>query len=166
MSRWRLFPGAIFALLGLNVCIVAVTIYFAHNSGAAPAEPNYYQRALRWDDVKREREREHRLGWSIGVGVGEEPLAGQGRRIEVVVTDRDGRGVEGASLVLTAFHNAHASRPVTLGLSPVEGGRYSVVAPLAPHGLWQFRISAVRGGDRATLERQVRVEPARREIDP
>lgn len=166
MRRWRLFPGAIFALLGLNMCIVAVTIYFAHNSDAAPAEPNYYQRALHWDDVKRERERERLLGWSIDVDIGEELIPRQGRRIEVVVTDRDGRGVEGASLVVTAFHNAHASRPATLGLSPVEGGRYSVVAPLAPHGLWQFRISAVRAGERVTIERQVRVEPPRREIEP
>ena len=42
MSRIRLWPGIIFALLGVHACVVATTFYLANADPSVAVEPDYY----------------------------------------------------------------------------------------------------------------------------
>lgn len=51
MIRFKPWPGIIFVLLAGNVVIVIITIVAAAISHS-PVEPDYYRRAVEWDQVK------------------------------------------------------------------------------------------------------------------
>lgn len=55
MSRFRLWPGMIFALLGLNACVVGVTLYLAHSDRSFAVEPEYDRKALAWQETAEQQ---------------------------------------------------------------------------------------------------------------
>ena len=103
MQRTTLWPGIVCALIGLNMCIVAVTVVLAHSDRSLAVEPDYYQKALRWENTQRQREVNRSLGWEVRI---EHSGPGTTPSVSVIITDRDGRPVEGAGVGVTAFHNA------------------------------------------------------------
>lgn len=62
--RFRVWPGIIFVLFGVNFLIVAVTVIGA-NRTASPIEPDYYTKALHWDQTQAQAQRNKSLGWSV-----------------------------------------------------------------------------------------------------
>lgn len=144
MRRLRLFPGIVFGLLGLNVSIVAATVYLAHSDRSFAVEPGYDEKAMRWDETARARERSEALGWESSV------LTAQGggeTRLVVLLTAQDGAPVEGASVVAVVFASARASQRFRLELTAAGPGRYEAALPSARRGLWQVQVTASREGE-------------------
>lgn len=148
MKKLHLFPGIVFGLLGLNGAIVGVTLYLAHSDASFAVEPDYYQKALTWDETAAKLERSIALGWTAAVEAGD-PGA-PGRHVSVRLTDSAGAPIDGAAVSLVAFHNARAAEQIRCEL-PSAGterpGVYTAQIPADRAGLWEFRITAARGGD-------------------
>lgn len=155
MKRVRLWPGMIFGLIGLNIGVVAVTIYAATSDRSFAVEPGYDVRALAWDEVAAQRRENARLGWSATV----EPAA-DARTVLVRLTDAAGAPVRGAAVEMTAFASVRAADRTHAWADPSEDdgpGAYRASIDLARPGLWEFRITARRGADVFTANVEVRV---------
>jgi nitrogen fixation protein FixH len=150
MKRSRLWPGAIFGLIGLNMVVVAVTIYFAANDPSAAVEPQYYQKALAWDDTVKAREASARLGWRAAASVA-------GGELRITLTDGAGAPLEEARVEVTAYAVARAAERQLLTLSGIGAGEYRAPIQLHRAGIWEFRIEARRGADlfACTIEQEM-----------
>jgi nitrogen fixation protein FixH len=142
----RYWPVLIVALLvggaGANIALMVI----ATRDASFAVEPDYYDKAVHWDDVMRQESRNAALGWSVAVHFDAASVPGQ-VRVAARVSDRDGAPVEGATVHVTAFHSARASRILTATLAPESNGSYSAPLPLNRPGVWELRLR-VEQGDR------------------
>jgi nitrogen fixation protein FixH len=139
------------ASAGANIALVVIT----SRDTSFAVEPNYYAKALAWDQTMAQQARSEALGWSLGLRV--DPAAARGRKtVTVRLADRAGAPIEGAEVAVEVFHNARASRILSAALSP-EGQGYVAVMPIDRPGLWEFRLRVTRGPEVfvATLTRDV-----------
>lgn len=154
-SRGWYWPVGLAALLvgsaGVNIALVVIT----SRDASFAVEPDYYAKALAWDDTMAQQARNEALGWSLGLRV--EPAGERGRMtVTARLTDSAGAPLLGAHVAIEARHNARANRVLTAALEPWDAG-YAAAMPLARPGLWEFRVRATRGRDvfTATLMRDV-----------
>jgi len=143
-SGWY-WPVGLAALLvvsaGANIALVVIT---ARDASFA-VEPNYYAKALAWDETMAQQARNEALGWSLDLRV--EPTGGRDAMAVVArLADRAGAPIAGARIAIEARHNARANRVLTAALEP-RGPGYMATMPLARPGLWEFRARVTRGAD-------------------
>jgi len=144
-SRGWYWPVGLAALLvgsaGANIALVVMT----SRDASFAVEPDYYAKALAWDDTMAQQARNEALGWSLGLSV--EPAGERGRMTVVArLSDRAGAPVPGAHVAIEARHNARANRVLTAALEPRDTS-YAAAMPLARPGLWEFRVRVTRGPD-------------------
>jgi nitrogen fixation protein FixH len=136
---------------GANIALVLIT----SRDASFAVEPDYYAKALAWDETMVQQAHNEALGWSLGLRF--EPTGERGRMtVTARLTDRAGTPLPGAHVAIEARHNARASRVFTAVLEPRTIG-YAAAMPLARAGLWEFRVRVTRGPDvfTATLMRDV-----------
>ncbi len=143
----RLFPGIVFGLIGLNLAVVGVTVYFATSDPSFAVEPGYDRKALGWDEEAARRRRSEALGWTASVAP--DPARG---RVEVRLTDEAGGPVEGAVVTGMAFRSARASRRFDLAFEESAPGVYAAALAMEEGGIWEFRLGARRGGEEFAAE--------------
>lgn len=142
----RYWPIALVALVGTALSANLVLLYLATSDPGFAVEPDYYAKALAWDEQRAQQLTNARLGWSLDLRVGAvEPDGAQ--PIEVRLVDQAARPVEGATVELTAFHNARSSDVLTDTLQPQPDGTYVGSLRFRRSGLWEFRLTARRGDD-------------------
>ncbi|MFO0785992.1 MAG: FixH family protein [Phycisphaerales bacterium] len=154
----------IFSLIGLNMCIVGATVYFAVSDKTVAVEPDYYAKAIAYDDVIAQRSENSRLGWKTTPTLLQR--AGQDNlELSVTVSDRDGAPLRGANIQVVLFPNLRAQDRQTLKLSEVATtpGSYSAPCRMIATGTWRIRTSIRRGDSVFTNERDVAVTPVRGE---
>ncbi len=145
-GRGWYWPLIIIALLvagaGANIGFMLV----ATGDATFAVEPNYYQKALHWDETMAQEARNAALGWSVTVAFVGAPQPG---RVKLVarVNDRAGHAVRGAHVGVEAFHGARASQVLAATLSPDSTGGYAATLPLARPGLWELRLRVERGDE-------------------
>ena len=129
-------------MLAANVCIVAVTTYFAVSDASFAIEPDYYKQAVNWDQTAAQRKANRDLGWiaAIAPSIFSQPIVLQLR-------DRDDQPVSGARVDMTAFHNAHSGNRLITTLVEIDPGMYRSNEALVRSGSWEVRLNAKRGDD-------------------
>lgn len=154
---WLLLPAG---LLALNLAIVAVTVTMAAGDRSVATEPDYYRKAMNFDEQARAREASRRLGWKAaaevgGIGGG----GGGGREVVVRLTDREGGPIAGAEVEVVMFAHVRSGdrRTVRLTERRERPGEYAGVAEVDRTGLWRVGVGASRGTDRFTEELEVRI---------
>lgn len=149
MKRFNVFPGIIFVLLGLNFVIVGITVVAAHSDGGAVIEPDYYQKALHWDEHRAQQEHSRTLGWSAGIDL----TSRQGAWVlGATVKDRAGEAIVGAKVRAVAFRSADAGRRQTLDLRETSPGRYEAAVQAGIAGGWHVELNIEARGEVFTLE--------------
>lgn len=158
MSRVHLFPGIIFALIGLNMVIVGVTVTLALSDDSFAVRPDAYADAVRWDESQALRRRGLATGWSLSAMVGP-PLADGSRLLTIYASAPGNTPLTGASLEVEAF--AHAHPRTRARIIPVEAdpGRYEARVTLPHPGLWSVGVSAQLDGAAMTETLPVEAEP-------
>ncbi len=149
-SPWPFFVAA---LLAIPVVIDIGVILFVGSDPSFAVEPQYYQKAVAWDDELAQRRANDALGWKVHVAL----RSGPGEtRLEVQLVDRDGVPVRDATLTAQTFHVARASRvlPVSFDAAAADRG-YVAVVPMRRPGLWEVRLEIRRGADRFTRVERV-----------
>jgi len=148
MKPGTIWPFVIAGALGLHVVGSLVMVYFATSNESFAVEPDYYRKALAWDD-KRAQDRDNaELGWQLEFTV--EPVAaGRDPILRVELTTADGQPVADAIVAMEAFPNARRDDILTATLSAAESG-YETTMPMRRDGRWEFRFVATRGDDKFT----------------
>ncbi|MCE9619653.1 MAG: FixH family protein [Planctomycetes bacterium] len=143
-NRWAYVPVAMLSFT-VTAAAVVVTLAFSDTNVTA-AEPDYYRKAASWDDHKRQLAQNNALGWivtpTIIPGTNDPTLA----RLELVVADKYGIGIEHASVQAEIIPILSANSRVTLNLPEGDGGHYGVDVPLRVNGQWEIRATVQSKG--------------------
>jgi nitrogen fixation protein FixH len=142
--RW---PIAIVGLIGLHATGMLVVIAIATRNPTFSVEPDHYQKALGWDRLAARRQASDLLGWKAAVTSDAQLDVATTRGLECRIVDREGKPVTGATVSMQAFAHARGEERIHLDLREASAGSYTVRAPMARSGLWELRLSALRGPD-------------------
>ena len=142
--RWTL---AIVGLLGTNV--IAMIILAVTAQVAKPQIiPDYYQRAVTYDDAIDEAAASAKLAWHAETSIG-------GGAIAVDLRDAAGAPIVGARVRVAGYQRAHAAERFDVELSAVGPGRYRIDQAIRI-GTHDLDVTAERGTakfvEHATLE--------------
>lgn len=140
--RWALLPVGI---LGAMFVGWGVMIAMALDDPGFGVEPDYYEKAVHFDDLRALERESKQLGWSLEF---ESALDGDRARLVLTLADRTGAGIDGARVSAQAFHNAHSSDLRALVFTPRGSGKYEAWLPRPRAGLWEYRLEATRGSER------------------
>lgn len=149
MKRGAGWPIAITVVLAVTVGANIFLLRVATEPNAYATEPDYYRKAVAWDSTAAAERASAATGWT-----GDATIVARGRRLEIRLrfVDAAGAPVTGAAVHVTAIHNLAAATPSELIATPAPDGGYVATLPVAREGLWELRVTAVRGGDRFTAD--------------
>jgi len=142
--RW---PIAIVGIIALHATAMVAVIAIATRNPSFSVEPDHYQKALGWDRLAARKQASDLLGWKAEVTTEAQLDGARARRLDCRIVDRDGKPVTGATVTILAFPHARGEERVSMELRDAEAGVYTVRAPMARPGLWELRLSALRGPD-------------------
>jgi len=142
-SLWAWVPAV---LLGSMLVGLGVLTYIAVDDPHFALEPNYYDKAVHWDQARAAARRSSETGFQLKVAP---LLAADGvAPLELELRDRAGNAVQGAEVTVEAFPNAYANHVQRVTLREVTPGRYRAELRGAVLGLWELRLTATSGGAR------------------
>lgn len=161
MKRGMQWPIGIALVLALTVGSNIWMAIIASSDEAFAVEPDYYRKAVHFDDEMALRAESARLGWSVRpeLRLGTPSAPG---RLAVKVRDAAGAPVPGATVTLVAMHNARASRQLTATLADAGDGRYETALDAQRPGEWELRLMVTRGSDRFATRARIDAAPAPR----
>ncbi len=145
-----LLLGSMLVGLGILVSIAVDDPHFA-------LEPNYYDKAVRWDQSRAEASASQRLGLTSSLAPVLYRDADGSVTLEVTVVARDGARFTQAFVEVEAFPNAYANQAQRASLREEAPGVYRGKLQRGVLGLWELRLSVTRGDARfrETLRRDV-----------
>lgn len=140
-----MWPVLIVALLGLNIAVVAVTVIAATSDPSVAVEPDYYQKALTWDEERGERRDPTEDGLEVAVQLQPSPDRLTRGQVVVAVTNQSER-VEHAQIDAEVFHYARSGERQSLKLDELQPGVYVAAADLRRNGNWEVRLRMMVNG--------------------
>jgi len=154
LPRW---PFIIIALLGVQMIGVLTMMRIAGDDPAFGVEPDYYEKAVKWDSTAAARASADQLGWSIDATLGPVISAGNERELRVTLRDRHGAALNAAAVRAEVFCHARSASRQEAVLTPLTPGEYAarIVAPRA--GLYEVRLDIVCNGSRAEVARTIEI---------
>lgn len=148
-SRWRfLMPAVVLGLLGGHVLFVMTAITLATGDRSFAVVPDYYQKAVDFDERKAALQASATLGWRAEVLPGQAVDAIGQREVVVILRGLDGEAITEAQVSVSGYHFARASDPVAFTCEEVLPGQYVGQARVGREGFWQFEVDARLGGQR------------------
>jgi len=142
MTPWAYVPAG---LLGLGLIGLGSLAWIASRDPSFALEPNYYEKAVHWDRQRAQWAENARLGYEL-----ELLPAGEDEMLTVRLSAADGTPLGNAEVRAEAFFNARASEVRRLTWTERAPGTYQAKLAGARAGLWEFRFSVRRGGERFT----------------
>ncbi len=138
-----LVTAALLFTVGVNV---AMLVAVSRDPNGSVVEPDYYRKAVAWDQTMARQSASDGLGWRASAVL--RRTAADSGAIEVRAVGRDGAPIIGARVVATLIHNRDAANPIRVALQEGAPGRYGAPVLLAHRGLWEVRVDARRDTDR------------------
>lgn len=134
---------------GLIIAVDAWFISLALRTFSGQVAKNPYEAGLLYDRTLEARAAQAKLGWSATLAAGADGV------VELVITDREGQGVDGLKVEATMERPATDAGGRTLSLTARGDGRYVGSAELS--GAWDIAVIA-------TGSNGVRFETGRRVV--
>jgi nitrogen fixation protein FixH len=151
--RWMFVP---IGLLSLNA-LVMVVLVTASSWHPPEVVPQYYERAVAWDQAVAAAQAAEDLGWKIDVALDHGGAS-------VRAHDGAGRPVARAHVTLTGFHRGYPDRRAQLDLTTDAVGdargvpRDGVNAWRATPGWYEVEIAIKRGAISYSVHRSLRLD--------
>jgi nitrogen fixation protein FixH len=148
----RQWPLILVGILLLAAGANGILVYRATHDPSFAVEPDYYRKALAWDERQAEARRGEALGWALDAELAAGEPTPAIAELRVRLRDRAGQPLRGATVEVAALHKARAARVLRARLEadPAEPGLYRASLPARRRGLWELELRVVRGGDRLT----------------
>ena len=151
--RGRWWPWVIGGFLGLTVIKYAIVLAMVGNDPSIAVQPDYYQKALAWDEQRAIDAASDELGWHAQVEVG--PSADRRGLARTRITDATGAPIAGAAVKFRIFHHARAARPVDATTTTDADGSFEVSLPFSKSGMWEAELDVERGEERFRTTRTI-----------
>ncbi len=150
-KRWA---WIVVGLLGVQMAGVVMMMRIAKDDAGFAVEPDYYEKAVRWDETARARASAERLGWGAEATLG--PVIGRGGERELrVVVNAAGTGLTGATVRAEVFPHARSGQRSRVELVELEGGEYAARVAAVRGGLWEVRLEVMKDGAAAQVSTTV-----------
>ena len=161
MKRGTGWPIGMAVILLLTVAANVGMIMLANDDPSFAVEPDYYQKAVRWDDAMAQERANASLGWRLAPTLS--LSADAPARLLVHLSDSTGAPLAGATLTVQAMHNARAAQVYAATLVPTDvAGAYRAELPVRRAGQWELRFEVTRGAERFTARARVEATLASR----
>ncbi len=153
------WPWVIVGMLVVHASIILGTIAVVSARHDLYVEPDYYAKAIDWDNQRAMREMADTMGWTIELAVYDEQVdSGTGRQaLEVSIRDRDNQPIDGALVQAEAVHPAHANDRINLVLLGIDDGRYRKPIEMEVPGFWQVHLAIRYQGIQAMIQREIEI---------
>jgi len=148
--RWPVFIVAML-LLNVGVCVVTVVAALSH---PVTIEPDYYNKALRWDELRGLE------ALAVGAQLRAAPTA-DGKGFGLTVRTSEGRALTPIAVIAVAAHEATPGVGVPLGIRGDGAGGFETTIPLTRPGLWRINATITLDPELepVTLSTEVTVAP-------
>ncbi|MEM1354789.1 MAG: FixH family protein [Planctomycetota bacterium] len=160
-GRVWVMPAVIFGLLGGQMIFITTAITLATGDRSFAVVPDYYQKAVDWDEHRADLLASEQMGWTLEVLPGESPDEFGKRPLLILVRDAEDQAIRGARVRVAYFHHARAGDHHSVELAEVLPGHYAAEAQIARHGRWQFDVEVERGAQRFVASVQQHVPKSR-----
>jgi len=147
VPRWGL---VVVGLLCAHVSGMILAVRIATGDPTFTSVPDYYQRAVAWDDQAAAQRASDALGWQAEV-----TSSALGDRLVVVVRDAHGAPVDGLVGVVSAYHHARTRDVYDAPLTARGDGTYFAAIGVGAPGAWQVALRAERGDEVFVLATEV-----------
>ncbi len=141
---WMLLP---FMLLGATLVGWGFMVAVALDDPSFSVEPDYYEKAVEWDQHQAQQTKNEELGWQIKSQL---EARGPDMQLAIELSGRHGTRLRGARVSVRAFHVARGADVVEAVLGEREDGTYAATLPMRRPGIWEVRYLAERAGERFT----------------
>lgn len=152
--RW---PMIVVGLLLGHVGAMALAVNIAGRDNGNSVLPDYYSKALAWDDMRAKAADSALLGWDVFVGTSPFVEENGRRTLRVEILDKFRNPVEGATVSVRFWHRAEGKAIDGVLAEVEETGVYEGLVPMAKAGLWSCELAAELGELLYVSERELRV---------
>jgi hypothetical protein len=152
--RW---PLIVVGLLSCHVSAMVLAINIASVGDGNAILPNYYDKALRWDELREQAAASARLDWDYTLTPSVLVDGSGNRQLRGTLTDAEGAGLPGAEVRLRVWHY-EANAP--LHAEPVatdSEGTFTVSLPMPLAGAWSCETIISSGADVFVDSREVAI---------
>jgi len=154
-AAWR-WGALIVGMLGLQVGLGVVAIVLATSDKSVAVVPDYYEKAMKWDEEVAARDASDSLGWTATVEYfsPDPPAAG----LAIRLTDAEDHPVPIQSGRVRFYHHARAAEVFYHEVGVTRDGRVRCPDCFPNEGLWQVELDLVDGaGQRFVDSRTIEV---------
>lgn len=155
-----MMPLVVLGLLGGHMIFIMVAITLATGDRSFAVVPDYYQKAVDYDERKALLTESAELGWQADLVPSDQLDAVGQREVVVMLRDQKGRPITDAAVRVSGYHYARAGEPVAFEAIEALPGQYVGKARVAREGFWQFEIDVQRGEQRFLSSFKQFVPPA------
>jgi nitrogen fixation protein FixH len=148
-SAWRLFPWLVAGAMTVVVVVNAGMIYAALASFPGKAGNEGFELSNQYDAVLDHARQAEELGWTITA------VAGKAGMAEVVLTDRNGAPLTGATVGAAAERPLGDPKVRQMTFHEGTAGRYVADAALPLPGQWDLTLSASADGHTMAATRRI-----------
>lgn len=147
------WTGGIIVFFVIQAIIWAIALYITNNDPSHAILPRYDQRALAWDKEAAALAHSQSLGWQVQLDVAAQADYKGQRVVTLQLKDKQGVGIEGATIEVSYFHQARAALRETIRFAssnnpPPASGTYTALLPLNRTGLWRFELEVEHQGEK------------------
>ncbi len=145
-----LYPGMIFALLGMSLTMCTILVISARAGNGAQIENDYYARSINWDQSQRDIQHGRLLKWNLDVTL---TTTSPGN---IVVTNSADQPVEGLTAQITLRRPEFANEISTTPLTEIPGqpGHYAFAHAPTTAGLMDLTIEGNFSDQHIRFERR------------
>jgi len=144
------WPIAIVGVLAVTVGANVALMIAARDPNAYVVEPDYYEKAVRWDSTLAQARHDVALGWAVDARLG--PWSPRGTPLELALADSTGAPLASALVEVELVNNLDPAHAVHASLAPRSPGRYAANVALPRAGLWELRTTVRRAGELFTAD--------------
>ncbi|WP_432798588.1 FixH family protein [Poriferisphaera sp. WC338] len=168
LRKSKFMWAGVVALLVIQVILGIFAIYLIVGDKTNAITPNYYKKAIHWDEHAALLTESKKLGWTINPSFSHPDVTGQ-RTMSLQIQDKDGNPIRNADINATYFAHTRAADEFTASLdhqtysndsnSKVTGkaGVYFIPIRIQRKGTWSFRF---------TVTAPIPTGPAAEDVDP
>ncbi|QDV10035.1 FixH [Planctomycetes bacterium Poly30] len=160
--RW---PMIVVGLLVGHVGAMALAVNIAGRDNGNSVLPDYYARALAWDDMRAKAADSALLGWEVFVNTSPFLEENGRRNLRVEILDKLKNPVHGAKVSVRFWHRAQGKAVDGMLAEVGETGVYQGMVPMTQPGLWNCDLAAELGDLLHVSARELRVVNADELID-
>ena len=137
-NRWALI---VVALLITHASAMIIAVLIATGDPSFAVVPDYYQKALSWDQRRAALRGSDSLGWTLVLKPGSVVDERRRRLVVAELHDAQGQPVAEPRLTLSYYHYSHGGQPGEAVLPSTGPGRFAATIPMRWPGTWHVEAT-------------------------